>query len=177
MKHLKEDQIIKGINHSVFITIYSRKIKKIKSIKREVPGLLVIFRSDGRLGLPGGKVEKSDYDGDELTTGGLKNAIIRETLEEIGYKIKNKELLKFEDSVLINKNHQITSFSLLITDEELNQIYKNFNNHIETYYCNKEIYGLNRLYFTDSKVKNNILKQNFKSMAKKEIENLLDKHF
>lgn len=176
MKNFEEGEILENVNHSVFITIYSRKIKKIKSIKREIPGVIVIFRSDGRLGFPGGKVESTDYEG-KLTTDGLKNAVIRETYEEIGYKIKNKDLIKFESSTLINKNHQITSFSLLVTDEELNNIYRNYSNHVDTYYCKTEIYGINRLYFSDSRVKANILNQNFKSIAKYEMDHLLKKYF
>ena len=107
MKNFEEGEILENVNHSVFITIYSRKIKKIKSIKREIPGVIVIFRSDGRLGFPGGKVESTDYEG-KLTTDGLNEAA-----RFLGLEVSNNsEYIQFLQLVLgtikeQNKKHSI----------------------------------------------------------------------
>lgn len=173
---LNENEFIKGATQSVFVSIYSRKTEKIKSVKKDIPGILIIFRSDGKLGLPGGRMESRDLIDNKLSTESLKETAIRETREEIGYEIKNKELLKWESSILINKNNQITNFSYLVTDEELNKIYKDYNKTINKYYNEKEIYGLNRVYLTANNI-NNILNNNFKLLAKNELIKIIRKYF
>lgn len=176
-KYLNENEFNKNTSHSVFVTIYSRRKEKItRSITREVPGVLVIFRSDGRLGLPGGRVEDRDLIGNIVTTDGLRNAAVRETREEIGYNIPNKSLLKFESSILLGSN-QITNFSYLVTDKELNEIYKRYSDTINKFFNEDEVFGLNRLYFKNSNIARNIFKQNFKAVAKQQIENLITKYF
>lgn len=176
-KFFKEGEYAKGANHSVFVTIYSRRKEKItRSIVREIPGVLVIFRSDGRLGLPGGRSEKKDLINNKISTESLKNTAIRETREEIGYNIPNRDLLKFESSILLG-NNQITNFSYLVTDKELNEIYKRYSNSINTFFNEDEVFGLNRLYFKNSNIKRNIFKQNFKAVAKYQIESLINKYF
>lgn len=177
IKYLKEGEFVKGASHSVFVTIYSRRREKIaKSIIREIPGVLVIFRSDGRLGLPGGRLEKKDLVNNRMSIESLKNTAIRETREEIGYNIPNKDLLKFESSILRGEN-QITNFSYLVTDKELNDIYKGYSDTINKFFNEDEVFGLNRLYFKNSNIRRNIFKQNFKAVAKHQIESLIDKYF
>ena len=176
-KYLNEGEFVKGANHSVFVTIYSRRKEKItRSIVREVPGILVIFRSDGRLGLPGGRLENKDLVDNKVSVESLKNTVIRETREEIGYEIPNRNLLKFESSILLG-NNQITNFSYLVTDKELNEIYKKYSNTINKFFNEDEVFGLNRLYFKNANIKRNIFKQNFKAVAKYQIESLISKYF
>lgn len=176
-KKLKEGFFIRNASQSVFVIIYSRKKEKIsKSITREIPGILTIFRSDGRIGIPGGRLEYKDLVDCKVCNESLKNTAIRELKEEIGYEIKNPERLKFESSLLYGEN-QITTYSYLVSDEELNEIYKNYNNVIGSYYNDKEIFGLMRLYLSTDSVKDNIMKQNFKSSVRGEILNIMNKYF
>lgn len=177
-KKLNDDEFLDDAFQSVFVIIYSRKREKItKSIIREIPGIITIFRSDGRLGFPGGRMEIKDLDEENIKSiSSLRNTAIRETKEEIGYTIKNKDKLKLESNILVGKN-QIVTFSYLISDNELNELYKNYSKIIGSFYNNDEIFGINRLYFTNESVKKNILKQNFKPSCKVEIENLISKYF
>ena len=177
IRHLEKGEIVNGAYHSVFVIIYSRRKNKIcKTITREIPGLLTIFRSDGRLGFPGGRSESKDLANVGIDMDSLKNTVIRETQEEIGYDITQRDHLKFESSTLIGKN-QITTFSYLVTDMELNTIYREYTNIIGDSFNDDELFGLNRLYFPNSSIKKNILKQNFKPSARNDIEALLTAYF
>lgn len=68
---------------AVFLAIYSKEIspwKYFKDSAKDVvcPGIIMIDRWDGRMGFPGGTVDKDET---------LKEALVREIKEEIGLRI------------------------------------------------------------------------------------------
>lgn len=167
---VEDNKIYQNARHSVFVMIVARCKRHVtKNITKEYPGVITIFRSDGKIGFPGGGVEKSDIQGNIITEDDLKNAAIRECKEEIGYEIKFKNNLKTFSSYIGSNNYQITSFVYMVTESELNNIYENYHNIIGGKFNSEEIFGLNKLIISNKRIYEEVLKQNFKSTAKKDL--------
>ena len=174
MRKVRNDFIDQNSRQSVFVMIVARCKKHVtKNIVKEYPGILTIFRSDGRLGFPGGGQEKSDIKGDIITEDDLKTTAIRECKEEIGYEIKFRNNLKKFSSYISNNNYQITSFVYFVTEEELNSIYENYHNNIGSKFAD-ELFGLNKLLISTKHIYEEVLRQNFKSTAKKDLIELIE---
>lgn len=168
MRKVEEDEIYQDLKQSVFVMIIARCKRHItKTIIKEYPGIITIFRSDGKIGFPGGGLEQKDVSNNIITNEDLKNTVIRECIEEIGYEIKFRNNLKKFTSYVGN-GYQVTSFIYFVTEIELNNIYENYHNVIGRKFNSDEIFGLNKLIITNRKIYNEILKQNFKTTSKKD---------
>lgn len=174
---IKNGIIKQDFNQTVFVTFLSREKQKIGSFIREIPIFLFIWRSDGRLGFPGGKLDmkKDNPNNKDIDIEILKNTAIREIKEEIAYDIKNREHLKLSSSMLY-RNNQINNFIYFVSKNEMLNIYKNFYNSIDSIYSD-EIFGLNMVKFTNEYVRKEIMKQSYKATCKIEINKILEKYF
>lgn len=174
---IKDEKILQDKYQSVFVTFLARQKKKIKSVVKEIPIFLIIWRDDGRFGFPGGRyAEKDSYKPGIITINDLKRTAIREVKEEIGYKIPSLDNLKLSSSMLY-KNNQITNFVYFLTEKEMLNIFSNYYKNINNIQCREECFGLNMVYIHNEYVLKEIMKHNFKATCKMEINKILETHF
>ena len=169
--------ILQDAYQSVFVTFLARGKRKIRSVIKEIPIFLIIWRDDGRFGFPGGRYdEKDSYKKGIITINDLKRTAIREVKEEIGYRINNMDNLKLSSSMLY-KNNQITNFIYFVTEKEMLNIYSNYYKNIKNIECREECFGLNMVYIYNEYVLKEIMRHNFKATCKMEINKILETHF
>jgi len=110
-------------NNAVFLAIYTDEIAPwkyfIDDMQQHVcPAVIMIDRWDGRMGFPGGTVEKDEP---------LLDALVREIKEEIGIRVR-KEKVK---GVISQENHKLVThlFALHVNELEFLHIYYHILNN------------------------------------------------
>lgn len=99
-KRIAFGQLATDRKNAVFIAIYTKAIAPWKYFNDEIkhticPAVIMIDRWDGRIGFPGGTLEPNEP---------LIDALVRETYEEIGIKVKKEkvtEVVSFENPKII----------------------------------------------------------------------------
>jgi U8 snoRNA-decapping enzyme len=109
--------------NAVFVCIYTESIAPWKyfhdDIKHTIcPAVIMIDRWDGRIGFPGGTLEPNEP---------LLEALIRETYEEIGIKVKPKNVVE----IVSHENHKIAThlYGLCVNEVEFLHIYYHILNN------------------------------------------------
>lgn len=137
--------------------------------KMKVPLVLMVHRWDGTIGFPGGIVEEGEN---------IRQTIIREVLEEIGYDVSSyRNDAEFVCSNDVSNSLETHLFALRISFVEYQKIIENFykSKHILS-----EITGLISPHFRnypEHKVFNQFMNGNFAPSVKEEIlalRNFLD---
>lgn len=107
---------------AVFLAVYVEKIAPYKYFKDQMrhvqcPALIMIDRWDGRMGFPGGTVEKGEA---------LKDALMREIKEEIGITIRPEKV----HPVVSHEGKLVTHlFGLRVLEAEFLHIYYHILNN------------------------------------------------
>ena len=172
----------KDKHNGVFVCIFTRAISPWKYFMDEMkhtscPAMIMIDRWDGRMGFPGGSVDKEEA---------LEDALIREVYEEIGIKVKPQKTIPIcsQDSEKIRTH----LYGLEVSEVEFLHIYyhilNNFSRSIlkhsyeesdESHFMS-EITGIKIVPIIrhNDKGINKFLQNGFAGGSKKDIEIFLD---
>lgn len=125
-----------------------------------VPTVLLQFRWSGDIGFPGGNVDPEDKT--------LEDAVVRECLEEINYRIDKKKL--FPLATFSDGKRNISSFTYKVTEAELLKVYSASCNakHFRAENCGSIMAQLGSWSIPKT------LKQNFSGTAGKELKLLIN---
>lgn len=151
----------------VFVLIYCKNSipnKKYlgKEIVEKIPTVLSLARHDGYNGFVGGKVDEGET---------LLEALLRESVEEIGYNLDIKRIISL--ATFADDNCNIHSFKYEIDFNEIETI---INKIINAEHFGIEICGFSfdHLYnYINDGGKEQVLNKNWKATAKLELEELI----
>jgi U8 snoRNA-decapping enzyme len=122
-KRIPFGNLNKDKKNAVFLVIYTDEISPWKYFKDDMqhtkcPAVIMIDRWDGRMGFPGGTLEKDEP---------LLDALTREIKEEIGIRIKPDKVT----SIVSQENHKIAThlFGLNVNELEFLHIYYHILNN------------------------------------------------
>lgn len=154
LKKIKKELMLE--KNGVFIILYCESENKEYNYEHKV---LMSMRWDNTLGFIGGKVDNNES---------LKEALLRETKEEINYDL---DTTKVKHLISYNLNgFGIHSYTLKITTEEM---FKIKNNYLKASHSEEEINGLCVLNIKKGELNKNLLKNNFCATSKLELKKLI----
>lgn len=134
IKILEQDYIKQDKPHCVFVSIVAKDTKpfkdyqpakKLRANNLVVPMTLMQMRWDNLIGFPGGKVDLEDYINGQVSEEVLKNALIREMVEEINIEENTIDKSRLEHlCTYTDGDNYIHNFSYYVDFEELKKIIK-----------------------------------------------------
>lgn len=157
-----------GKSDMAFVIFYCKYAKPYRNYEQlpaerrsiNIPLIFMNSRFDGKLGFVGGNVDTTD-----LT---LEDAVVRESLEEVNFRI-NKPRLKYF-TTFANDTRHITSFLYELSEKEMLDLYRSSTRavHFGSENCGSIIWQVNE------KSVNQLIKNNFSGTAEKELQLILD---
>ena len=149
----------------IFYCKYAKPYRNYDQFSKErrdmnIPLIFMNSRFDGRLGFVGGNVDSTDPT--------LEDAVAREALEEVNFRIDKSRLKHF--TTFANSTRHITSFLYELSEEEMLNLYRSSTKavHFGSENCGSILWQVNE------KSVNQLTKNNFSGTAKEELQLIID---